>query len=88
VERGPDIGQQFIEMICGMGRQAMEDIVGVGEGIDVARLAGPFHRPDANRLSRCARRSDNTEAPSVVASGRLAVGSALMLPHLFATERL
>ena len=33
-------------------------------------------------------RSDDTEAPSRVASGRLAVGSALMLPHLFAAERL
>jgi hypothetical protein len=31
---------------------------------------------------------DDTDAPSRVASGRLAVGSALMLPHLFAAERL
>jgi len=30
----------------------------------------------------------HTDAPSGVASGRLAVGSALMLPHLFAAERL
>src|SRR5262249_31689631 len=32
-------------------------------------------------------RSDDTEAPSGVASGRLAVGSARMLPRLFAAER-
>jgi len=39
-------------------------------------------------LSFCARRSDDSDAPSVVASGRLAAGSALMLPHPLATERL
>src|SRR5262249_27642402 len=41
-----------------------------------------------NREPRCARRSDDTDAPSGVASGRLAVGSALTLPHFFAAERL
>jgi len=35
----PDIGQQFLERICGMGRQAMEDILEVREGIDVEVLA-------------------------------------------------
>src|SRR5262245_17955095 len=39
-------------------------------------------------LSSCARRSDDADARSGVASGRLAVGSALMLPHLFAAERM
>jgi hypothetical protein len=39
VGREPDIGPEFIELICGMGRQAMEDILEVGEGIDVEVLA-------------------------------------------------
>jgi hypothetical protein len=49
VGREPDIGQQIIELICGTGRQAMEDILEVSEGIDVVILTGPFHRPDTNR---------------------------------------
>ena len=56
--------------------------------IDVVMHTGSSHRPDTNRQPRCARRSDDTDAPSEVASGRLAVGSALMLAHLFATKRL
>ena len=36
----------------------------------------------------CARRSDGTDVPSGIASGRLAVGSALTLSHLLVTERL
>src|SRR5262245_5132136 len=47
-----------------------------------------IHRPDTSRQPRCARRSDDTDARSGVASGPLAVGSAPMLPHLFADERL
>src|SRR5262249_47898921 len=39
----------------------------------------PYH---PNPLSRCARRSDDTDAPSGVASGPMAAGSAFMLPHL------
>ncbi len=39
------------------------------------------------RLSYC-HSSDDTDAPSGIASGRLAVGSAVMWPHLFAAERL
>jgi PAS domain-containing protein len=46
------------------------------------------HRPDTNRQPRCALRSEHTDAPSGVAFGRLAVGSAPMLPHLFADEPL
>jgi hypothetical protein len=34
----------------------------IGEGINVVMLTGAFHRPDTNRQSRCARRSDDTEA--------------------------
>src|SRR5262249_17995275 len=34
----------------------------IGEGINVVMLTGAFHRPDTNRLPRCARRSDDTEA--------------------------
>ena len=34
----------------------------IGEGINVVMLTGAFHRPDTNRVSRCARRSDDTEA--------------------------
>ena len=39
VRREPDIGQQFIDLICGMGRQATEDIPEVREAIDVEVLA-------------------------------------------------
>jgi hypothetical protein len=34
-----------------------------------------------NRLSRCALRSDDTEAPTGVASGPMSAESALMPPH-------
>ena len=34
----------------------------IGEGNNVVMLAGAFRRPDTNRRSRCARRSDDTEA--------------------------
>ena len=37
--REPDIGQQFIDLICGIGRQATEDIPEVREAIDVEVLA-------------------------------------------------
>ena len=40
MRREPDIGQQFTELIGGMGRQATEDILEVGEGVDVVVLAG------------------------------------------------
>jgi hypothetical protein len=40
VGREPDVGQQFIDLICGMGRQATEDILEVRKGIDVVILAG------------------------------------------------
>ena len=40
----PNIGQQFLELTCGMGRQASEDILEVGEGIDIVVLAGPGQR--------------------------------------------
>ena len=33
----------------------------IGEGNNVVMLAGAFRRPDTNRRSRCARRSDDTE---------------------------
>ena len=36
----PDIGQQFVESFLGMGRQTPENILKVGEGIDVVVLAG------------------------------------------------
>jgi hypothetical protein len=54
----------------------------IGEGINVVMLTGAFHRPDANRQSRCARRSDYTEAPCGDASDSMAVGSKLMPPPL------
>ena len=41
-----------------------------------------------NRLSRCALRSDDTEAPTGVASGPLRAESALMLLPFCASERL
>ena len=50
------------------------------------------HRPPVlgggTGIIPCALRSDDTEASFGVASGRLAVGSGLMLPHLCADERL
>jgi hypothetical protein len=36
----PNIRQQFIELICRMGRQTTEDVVEVGEGIHVVSLTG------------------------------------------------
>jgi len=35
----PDIGQQFLERIRGMGKPAMEDVQEVRDGIDVVVLA-------------------------------------------------
>jgi hypothetical protein len=52
------------------------------------RQADSFGFAGVCRRGHCALRSDDTEAPSGVASGPLAVGSALMLPRLFADERL
>src|SRR5438477_447053 len=42
----------------------------------------------SDRPPRCPLRSDDTEASFGVASGRLAVGSGLMLTHFCADERL
>jgi hypothetical protein len=36
----PDIGQQLIELIRGMARQATQDVLEVREGIDIVVLAG------------------------------------------------
>jgi hypothetical protein len=58
----PDIGQQFLELIRRLGWLATEDVLAIGEGIDVAMLTGPFRRLETNRQPRCARRSDDTEA--------------------------
>ena len=63
----PDVGQQFLELICELGWQAMEEVPEVGEGIDILLLTGPFHRPDTSRQPCCALRSDDTEAFSGVA---------------------
>ena len=54
----------------------------IGEGINVVMLAGVFHQPDTNRVSRYALRSDDTDASLVVASGAQVAGSASVLPHL------
>jgi hypothetical protein len=64
---------------------------GRGPGLRPVRPAPrpyPTRALGAQDEHRCARRSDDTDAPSGVASGRLAVGSTLMLPHFFAAERL
>jgi hypothetical protein len=37
----------------------------IGEGINVVMLAGTFRRPDTNRQSRCALRSDDTNGASL-----------------------
>ena len=60
----PDVGQQFVELIRGMGWQATEKVREGGDAIDGAMLAGPFHWPDTDteRKLRCALRSDDTEA--------------------------
>jgi hypothetical protein len=49
---------------------------------------GRVRVPGEKRAISCALRSDNTDAPSGIAPGRLAVGSALMLPQLLAADRL
>jgi hypothetical protein len=41
MRREPSIGQQFIELVRGMRRQAVEDVLEVREGIDIVVLAGP-----------------------------------------------
>jgi hypothetical protein len=51
--------------------------------VAIPTLSGAWAVP-----SQCVRRSDDTDAPCGVASGPLAAGSALMQPHLFASERL
>ena len=58
----------------------------VHASLAIARSQRSRHRA-LNRPRTCARRSDNTDGFMGVASGRLAVGSALMLPHLFASEQ-
>jgi hypothetical protein len=53
--REPDVGQQLIELIRGMGRQAMEDILDVREGIDIVVPAGEGEcrkKPDRGFNSR------------------------------------
>jgi hypothetical protein len=72
----PDIGQPFLELICGLGWQATEEVLEVGEGIDVVMLTGPSHRLDTNRQPRGARRSDDTEAFSgmIAVKGRQSPG--------------
>ena len=37
----PDVGEQFVELPCGMGREATEDVGEVGERIDVVVLTRP-----------------------------------------------
>jgi hypothetical protein len=49
VGREPDVGQQVVELICGLGWQGTEKVRQGGDGIDGALLAGPFHWPDTNR---------------------------------------
>jgi hypothetical protein len=40
----PDVGEQFVELLCGMGRQATEDVGEVGERIDVVMMTGASER--------------------------------------------
>jgi hypothetical protein len=49
VRREPDIGQQFTELIGGMGRQATEDVLEVREGIDFVVIAGAGQRVEDRR---------------------------------------
>jgi hypothetical protein len=65
VGREPDVGQQLIELICGLGWQATEKVREGGDGIDGAMLADPFHWPDTERKPRCALRSDTTNGTSL-----------------------
>jgi hypothetical protein len=51
VRREPAIGQQFIELVCGMGRQATEDVPKVREGIDVVVLAAAGQGVEEDRRS-------------------------------------
>src|SRR3954447_26119699 len=37
----PDVGEQLVELLCGMGREATEDVGEIGERIDVAVLTRP-----------------------------------------------
>jgi hypothetical protein len=37
----PDVGEQLVELLCGMGREASEDDGEVGEGIDVVMSTRP-----------------------------------------------
>jgi hypothetical protein len=67
VRREPDVGQQWIELICGLGWQATEKVWEGDGGIDGAILAGPFHWPDTERRPRCALRSEHTEARKATA---------------------
>jgi hypothetical protein len=39
MEREPDVGQQLIELIRGIGRQASEDVLEIGKRVDVVVLA-------------------------------------------------
>jgi hypothetical protein len=40
VQLEPDIEQQFVELIRGMDREAAQDILEIGEGVDAEVLAG------------------------------------------------
>src|SRR5262245_6930530 len=69
--------------------ESVDPLTGDRGGQEVGRSLLVLAEPqDGQAALFCARRSDDTEAPSGVASGRLEVGSALMLPHFFAVERM
>ena len=63
----PDVGQQFVGLIRGMGWQATEKVREGGDGINGAILAGAFHWPDMDteRKLSCARRSEHTNGTSL-----------------------
>src|SRR4051812_10613978 len=48
----PDIGQQLVEPPRGMGRQAAEEVLEVGEGVDVVVLAGACQGVEYGRRGR------------------------------------
>jgi hypothetical protein len=50
VRREPDVRQQLVELPCGLGRQATEDIVEVGERVDVVVLGLRAILPPSDQL--------------------------------------
>jgi hypothetical protein len=64
VRREPDVGKQFVELLCGMGREATEDVGEVGERVDAVVLARTGERIQNGRRPTPAVTPQESPIPS------------------------